>query len=295
MHTVIGLAWCLALTPIVLAQNDGPPSVLIVTAHPDDEALFAGSIYRLTQEVGGTADLALVTDGAGGYRYSTLAENLYGMELTDPEVAREYLPAIRKKELLSGGAIIGLRKYFFLDQPDTGRTPDPDSILATVWDSRYVTDQLVTILQKNDYDFLLVFLPLPDSHGHHKAAALLGIRAAKSLESDSKPVVLGAWISSEDDSTALEYHGLEGYPDFRATSVKSLFRFDRTHPIVGNDRLNYKIPANWLIAEHKSQGTMQLFMNRGDYEEYWIFSSNDEDAQQRAERYFELLNTYASE
>ncbi len=284
------------LAPVAGAQDDGsPPSVLIVTAHPDDEALFAGSIYRLTQEVGGTADLVLVTDGAGGYRYSTLAENLYGLDLTDPEVAREYLPAIRKKELLSGGAIIGLRKYYFLDQPDTGKTPDPDSILATVWDSRFVTDQLVSILQKNRYDFVLVFLPLPDSHGHHKAAALLGIRAIKALASESRPVVLGAWISSEGDSTSLKYRGLDGYADFDATSVESLFRFDRTHPIVGNDRLNYKIPANWLIAEHKSQGTMQLFMNRGDYEEYWIFSVNGEGARARASRYFSLLNTYQPE
>ncbi|MDX1430777.1 MAG: hypothetical protein R3282_10835, partial [Rhodothermales bacterium] len=178
---------------------------------------------------------------------------------------------------------------------DTGRTPDPDSILATVWDSEYVTSQLQSILAQGEYDFVLVFLPLPDSHGHHKAAALLGLRAVQQMDSNEKPVVLGAWISSVGDTTALEYHGLEGYPDFEATSVESLHRFDRTHNIVGNDRLNYKIPANWLIAEHKSQGTMQLFMNRGDYEEYWIFKGNDNDATDRARRYFELLNTYESE
>ena len=37
------------------------------------------------------------------------------------------------------------------------------------------------------------------------------------------------------------------------------------------------ILVNWLIAEHKSQGTMQLGVNRGDYEEFWWFDMNDRE------------------
>ncbi len=31
---------------------------------------------------------------------------------------------------------------------------------------------------------------------------------------------------------------------------------------------------NWLIAEHKTQGTMQLLMNRGAIERFWYFEAN---------------------
>ena len=297
-HGFIAAAVALALMFVPFdgrAQVAQAPNVLIVTAHPDDEALFAGSVYRLTQELGGVADLALVTDGAGGYRFSTLAEGIYGRELTDPAVAREYMPAIRKKELLAAGSIMGLRKYFFLDQPDTGRTTDPDSVLSTVWDSVFVTSQLESILRTNRYDFVLVFLPFAENHGHHKASALLGLQSVQKIEPARQPVVLGAWISSEDDTTAQEYHGLEGYPLSRTTSVEPLFRFDRTHSVPENERLNYKIPVNWVIAEHKTQGTMQLLMNQGDYEEYWLFEANPADARERAAGYFELLNSFSDE
>ena len=50
----------------------------------------------------GSVDLALITNGEGGYKYSTLAEDIYGLELTDEEVGRKYLPDIRKKELEAG-------------------------------------------------------------------------------------------------------------------------------------------------------------------------------------------------
>jgi N-acetylglucosamine malate deacetylase 2 len=33
--------------------------------------------------------------------------------------------------------------------------------------------------------------------------------------------------------------------------------------------------VNWLIAEHKSQGAMQLGMNEGDKEVFWFFAVNN--------------------
>ena len=73
------------------------PKALVVIAHPDDDAAFSSVLYQLTHQLDRTVDLALVTDGSGGYRYSTLAEEIYGVEFTNEEVARQHLPAIRKQ------------------------------------------------------------------------------------------------------------------------------------------------------------------------------------------------------
>ena len=86
------------------------PKVLVVIAHPDDDAAFSGVLYQITHQLDGVVDLALVTDGSGGYRYSTFAEEIYRLKLTDEAVARQHLPAIRKRELMAGGAIVGISK-----------------------------------------------------------------------------------------------------------------------------------------------------------------------------------------
>ena len=58
------------------------PKLLIVVAHPDDEYAFAATTYRLTRELGWAADLVVITNGEAGYRYSALAESVYGVSLT---------------------------------------------------------------------------------------------------------------------------------------------------------------------------------------------------------------------
>ncbi|NND72710.1 MAG: PIG-L family deacetylase [Rhodothermales bacterium] len=274
--------------PNAAAQLLDGTEVLIVTAHPDDEALFGGIVYRLTKELGAKVDLAVVTDGAGGYKYSVLAEPLYGLNLTDPAIAREYLPGIRKRELMSGGKYIGLRNYYFFDQPDTGYTLFADSILSDVWDSPAVKEWLVSTMNKGGYDFVLVHLPREGTHGHHKSASILALRAAR--DAKVRPVVLGAWISTKDAEEAISFTGLPKYPITSVTTENPIFHFDRTRTFGFNDRLNYKIVINWLIAEHKTQGTMQMLMNGGDIEDFWLFEENPEDSFSRTAELFEAVN-----
>jgi LmbE family N-acetylglucosaminyl deacetylase len=267
------------------------PSVLIVTAHPDDDALFGGLVYRLAMELGARVELAVVTDGAGGYRYSTLAEPVYGLKLTDPEVARKYLPGIRKREVLAGGKFVGIRDYHFLDQPDTGFTTDPDSILEQVWDGALVQQRLQQIMSEGDFAFVLTHLPMESTHGHHKSASILAVRAAAELGED-RPVVLAAWFANKGDTTERMFDGLPGYPDAGTTTAAAPWRFDRTRGLGLDGRLNYKIPVNWLISEHKSQGTMQQLVNLGDLELYWLYTTNPPDATERADALFDLVNTW---
>ncbi len=68
-----------------------------------------------------------------------------------------------------------------------------------------------------------------------------------------------------------------------------LFIFDRTEALDPSARLNYQIVVNWLIAEHRTQGTMQLLMNMGDIERFWFFEANDPAQLERTAVLFERL------
>ncbi len=52
----------LVLSSNVFAQAG--PKVLVVNAHPDDETSFPIILYKITHELKGTVDLALLTDGS---------------------------------------------------------------------------------------------------------------------------------------------------------------------------------------------------------------------------------------
>jgi len=285
------LALLLATPQPILARQPSEPRVLLVTAHPDDDALFAATVYRITHHLNGKVDLALITDGSGGYRYSTLAEPIYGRTLTDEAVARQYLPAIRKQELMAGGSIVGIRKYFFLDQPDLRYTLNVDSVFSDHWDAEFVWDRLGAILEEGAYDFVFTFVPLPETHGAHKGAAISALRAVNRMPPENRPVVLASFIRSASETTPLDFTELPGYPLTRLNKEIEPFSFDRNRPIGIGGRLNYKIIVNWLIAEHKSQGTMQLLMNRGDEELFWVYAMNGPDAEEKARAFFNRLNT----
>ena len=254
------------------AQNG--PKILVVTAHPDDEAMFAATMYRITHALGGSVDLALVTDGAGGYRFSTLAENIYGVDLTNQDIAQTHLPAIRKQELMAAGAIVGIRNYFFLDQPDQGKTNDQDSILAHVWDADFVSKRLDHILSKESYDFVFTHLPIKPFHSHHKAATILAIQAVARIPEPHRPVILGSFVSGAMDEVVDEFIELQGHPETQILKDDAPYVFDRSTKMGLDDRLDYNIIVNWLIAEHKSQGTMQLFLGNTGVEQFWVFAVN---------------------
>lgn len=282
------LSALLAVSGSGAAQTSPPPvRVLIVTAHPDDDAAFAGTAYQITHQLGGIVDLALVTDGSGGFRYATLAEPIYGLELTDEEVARQYLPAIRKRELMAGGAIVGIRNYFFLDQLDHEFTLNADTVLRHVWDSAFVRRRLADVMERGRYDVVFGLLPFPETHGHHKAATLLALRAAQSLPADRRPVVLGGFPCALRDRP-LTFDGLPGFPDAQVTGGP-LARFDLTQKFGHDGRLDFHIVVNWVIAEHKSQGTMQLLMNQSDEECYWYFDVNGPGGRAAVVELFESL------
>jgi len=242
--------------------------------------MFAATMYRITHALDGDVHLALVTDGAGGYRFSTLAEPLYGKALTNQDIARQELPAIRKKELEAGGRIVGISNYFYIDQPDEGKTENADSVLQHVWDASHVASRLDEILAGHNYDFVFTHLPIKPFHAHHKAATILALEAVNRMDPSNRPIILGSFPTGGMDDVVAGFQELEGYPITAVRKDVGPWAFDRSTPFGTDNRLHYGIIANWLIAEHKSQGTMQLFMAgpAPGTERFWLYALNPESA-----------------
>lgn len=277
----------LFFTQTVVAQQ--APKVLVVTAHPDDETGVAALVYKVTHELNGTVDQCVITNGEGGYKYSTLGNTYYGLELTDEKIGREHLPRIRKQELMNAGKIIGTRNIYFLDQTDAHYGLDEKEPLDTTWNVSLVTTRLKDMLTKTKYDFLICMLPVAETHAHHKAATLLSLRTVQTLPDSQRPIVLGYGVSSKTDTTQQKFTQLKNYTETKTVSDTALFTVDRTASFGYKNKLNYKMVVNWEIAEHKSQGTMQLAINQGDFEKYWLFALNPPSAKTTCEKLFEQL------
>ncbi len=273
-----------------LAEPGDGPRILCVTAHPDDEIAFAGTLYKTSTLLDGRCDVAVVTNGEGGFKYATLAEPLYDLALTDESVGRAHLPAIRRDELLAGCALLGVHQVTFLGERDHRYTQDVAEVLgpdADVWDVDAVVETLRDVLTRGRHDFVLVLAPTPSTHGHHKAAAILAQRAVQGLPPDERPAVLCVRGQSADEP-APTYAALPGYAE-TAPVPGARFAFDRTQRFGHRDQLDYRIVANWAIAEHKTQGTMQLLAGRGAVEHYFLLAGGPPDAAVRARALFDAL------
>lgn len=282
-------SFLLLLVAFPAQAQDEKLEVLAVQAHHDDEVTYSAALYAITHYLGGEVDIAVLTDGSGGFDYSMLAEPLYDKTLAREPEARDFLPAVRKQEMLAGGEILGLRNIFFLDAYDHMYTQDPDTVIQHVWDYDRIVDRVTEIMQRRDYDFVFTLLPMDFQHGHHKAATIAALRAATSL-GEAAPVVLAGLPTTPAEADTVGFSVLEGYPLTRTTTSRPFFQFDRRQPLEMDSLLTYHVVVNWHIAEHKSQGTLQPLMNAWDIENFWIYSANPPDAEQRARRFFDDLD-----
>ena len=266
------------------------PRVLGVVAHPDDETAFAATLYAVTHRLSGHGDLVCITDGQGGYKYSTLSEPLYGLRLTDEAVGRRELPAIRRREMEEAASILGVDEVHFLEQPDHRYSQDEMEILASgaeVWDVALVKEKLRRIITAGQYEFVFVLLPTATTHGHHKAAAILALDVVNSLPLAQRPIVLGTQVRSAHEETE-PYATLKGHP-LTTPSGGAPFVFDRMTPLGHKGRLHLRIIVDWVIAAHKSQGTMQQAAGQGGIETFTLFAISPPGAVEQTQALFELL------
>ena len=285
------VAMCLFIGISANAQNANAPRALVVVAHPDDEAMCSVTIYKITKELKGMVDVAVITNGEAGFKYSTLAENYYGVPLTDEKDGRKYLPQIRKQELMNAGKIIGVSNIFFLDQPDAKYNLDEHDPLDTSWNVPLVMVHLKDILTRHHYDFVFCMLPVSTTHAGHKAASILALRSVEAMPLAERPVILGVSVSGKNDS-ARHFTQLKNYTETAVIGDTAMFHLDRTTPFGYNHVLNYKMIATWEMAEHKSQGAYEMMLSRGggDIENFWLFKINNNQAETKARQLFRQLS-----
>ncbi|MEW6738193.1 MAG: PIG-L family deacetylase, partial [Acidobacteriota bacterium] len=180
---------------------------------------------------------------------------------------------IRKHEMMNAGKIIGIRNFYFLDQKDNNFTLDVNEVFKGLWDIDYVKRRLNEIVSQGNYQYIFTLLPTTGTHGHHKGATILALETVKSLPAEKRPVILGCQLLNKD--TKFEFQELEGFPITKIKKDAPVFSFDRTQKLGFRDNLTYKIIANWLIAEHKSQGLLQMGMSMGELERFWFYDIND--------------------
>lgn len=252
------------------------PNVLIVTAHPDDETMFPVVVFKITRELKGTADLALLTDASGGFN-GMVASSYFGMNMLDSAVGRKHLPRIRKQEMRASGEVLGIKNYFFFDQRDDFYNRDEKPYLAgRRWNISYVEQRLDSILVAGQYDYVFCMVPHEGQHAHHKTASLSALRAVQRYKGQKKPIVLGGQAMNKGD--IFQFTELAGYPETRISAAASVFTFDRSYGFGEDNKHSYMIVADWVKAAHKTQsGDMNQAMHRGELETFWYFALNGND------------------
>lgn len=271
------------------AQAQGP-RVLVVTAHPDDETGFSVTMFKITKELHGEVDMAVMTDGGGGFADSQLGAVYYGLNLTDSMVARTHLPLIRKQEISNAAKIMGVRNIFFMEQEDDYYTLDINPYISGKnWEIKYVERRMDKILAEREYDFVITMLPHPGQHGHHKTSALMAIRAVQRFKGPNKPIII-AGSPARADAKPVEFTMLEGYPETKISPTAPSFTLNRAFRFKENDKVSYKIVADWVISEYKSQGAIQENgIHRTDLEIYRYYDLNDPSGIAKVKKLFDDL------
>ncbi len=126
------------------------------------------------------------------------------------------------------------------------------------------------------------------THGAHQAAALMTIAAVAAMPLSRRPVIL-ATNSYKKGNPPPVYAGRDDFPFARGRAIDPPFEFDLSQPFGFNDQLDYRIVADWVIAEHKSQGIMQKYMNSFDTERFFLFAIDDDRGVERTKALFARL------
>jgi LmbE family N-acetylglucosaminyl deacetylase len=266
------------------------PKVLVVTAHPDDETGFSVTMFKITHELKGTVDMAVMTDGGGGFADSQLGAMYYGLPLTDSVTARTHLPMLRKQEILNAGKIMGVRNIYFMEQPDDWYTTDiTPYISGKNWDIGYVERRMDRLLAERGYDFIITMLPHAGQHGHHKTSVLMALRALQRYKGPNKPIII-AGSSMSANSKPSDFTMLDGYPETKLKPNSPKFTLNRAFRFKENDKVSYKIVADWVISEYKSQGAIQENgIHRTDMEIYHYYDMNDASGIEKVQKLFDDL------
>jgi hypothetical protein len=167
-----------------------PVGVLLIVAHPHHEYEMAGTVYRIAKELSGTVDQIILAAGEAGYRYSSLADKYYRLDLADESVGRKQLPRIRREEAEQAGRILGIRHQWFLNQKDAHYTLSAEEVLEKSWNRNVILRTIVGRLREGHYDFAMILRPTLETHGEHKAAPIY-VAGCSAVSAGATPDSLG--------------------------------------------------------------------------------------------------------
>jgi LmbE family N-acetylglucosaminyl deacetylase len=237
----------------------------------------------------GIVDQVIVTNGEAGHQYSAPAEAYYRLSIgVGQEASRKDLVRIRRREVLRAGRILGIRHHYFLNERDTGVTLDPRQGFG-FWDIERIRRGLLALLESEKYDLVFMLLPAPDTHGHHQTVAVLAIEAISSLKAEQRPGAVGVQTLASGAAHAEVFRGLEEFPLTRTTHPEPVWEFDRRTRMRCHHALEYSIVANWVTAEHKSQGMFQMESGRRTHESFWLFDACGAAGAARWHRFLQMI------
>ena len=276
---------------IGLSASAQGPKVLVITAHPDDESSISVAMFKIAKELKGTVDMAVMTDGAGGFADAQLGAMYYGINLTDSVVARTHISIIRKQEILNVAKILGVRNIYFMEQPDDLYSTNYEPYLyGKNWDISYIEKRLDKLLAEREYDFIITMSPRTGQHGHHITSVIMGLRAVERYKGSKKPIII-AGASKMNGNADPVLTGIPGIDISKINTNVPPFRLNRAYRFAENDKLSYKIVADWTIAEYKSQGAIQEnAMHRTDEELYFYYEINPLNGTEKVKKLFEDLS-----
>ena len=211
--------------------------------------------------------------------------------MADESAKPARLAQIRVEESRRAAKVLGIRHQWFLGERNIPFTQSPDSTLHGSWHIERILQAISQHLKRGNYDFVFVLLPEAETHGEHKAAAILTLEAVKSLAARNRPIVLGALAAN---STQPQYNSIPGQLLTATLTAEPEFHFDRNIRFGYQQSLSYQIVVDWVIAEHKSQGLFQTKCLQDRYENFWVFGIDGPAVPEKAEALFAVVSRDAS-
>lgn len=218
-------------------------SMLVVFAHPDDEAFGTGGTLAKYASTGVRTTLICATRGEVG-------------EISDPELATpDTLSSVREQELLCSAETLGIEEVIFLGYRDSGMigTPDnehPDAFMQA--DEEEVITRLVGIVRRVKPQIVLTFEP-NGGYGHpdHIAIHNHTVSAFHKAAQEDCGVDLGeAWRADRLIYTAIpKSFFVEMRSRLRALGedTSDLDRFDETGTVWSDDQVDVEVDVSDVV------------------------------------------------
>ena len=218
-------------------------SMLVVFAHPDDEAFATGGTLAKYASAGVRTTLVCATRGEVG-------------EISDPVLATpNTLPSVREQELLCSAETLGIEEVVFLGYRDSGMigTPDnehPDAFILA--NEEEVIAKLVGIMRQVKPQIVLTFEP-NGGYGHpdHIAIHNHTVSAFHKAAQEDYSVELGeAWRSDRLIYTAIPksfFLDMRSRLQGLGEDTSDLDRFDETGFVWPDDQVDVEVDVSEVV------------------------------------------------